>query len=109
MMHSIIPFRPKLPSNLESCSPALTLLIEKCWEDKPAERPPFRTIEKLLKAIPGFKKEENYVDNLFSRMAAYAEELEARIVVATAGMMEEKKKSEELLFQVLPRCVSSLL
>ncbi|OQV14007.1 Atrial natriuretic peptide receptor 1 [Hypsibius exemplaris] len=109
MQNSIIPMRPKLPSNSESCPPLLVDLIEKCWRDKPADRPTFRAVESILKEIPGFKTDRNFVDSLFQRMAAYAEELETRINIATAGLMEEKKKSEELLFQVLPKHLAMAL
>ena len=97
---SIIAFRPRIPNGMER---TLRTIIEQCWDDKPLNRPTMKVVDRLLKTIPGFQTDSNFVDSLLQRMSQYAEELESRIAVATAGMIEEKKKSEELLFQVLPR------
>lgn len=43
------------------------------------------------------------MDNLLSRMEQYATNLESLVEQRTAAFMEEKKKSEELLYQVLPK------
>ena len=81
----------------------LRTIVEQCWDDKPLNRPTMKGLDRQLKTVPGFQSDTNFVDSLLQRMSQYAEELESRIAVATAGMIEEKKRSEELLFQVLPR------
>jgi hypothetical protein len=42
--------RPKLP---ESCPRRLAFLIQRCWEDKPDERPNFSEICRELRYIKG--------------------------------------------------------
>ncbi len=49
----------------------------------------------------------NILDNLLSRMEQYANNLEALVEERTADYLEEKKKCEELLYELLPRWVSS--
>lgn len=94
------PFRPKLPS---SCSPLLSMLIERCWDEQQSSRPPFKGIQQYLDKVPGFGRKGNFMQSMMTRMEGYAHELEARMEIATAGMQEEKRKSDELLFQVLPK------
>ena len=45
----------------------------------------------------------NILDNLLSRMEQYATNLEALVEERTAAFLEEKKRSETLLYEVLPR------
>ena len=45
----------------------------------------------------------NILDNLLSRMEQYAENLEALVEERTRAFIDEKKRSEELLYRVLPR------
>ena len=46
---------------------------------------------------------KNVLDMLLHRMEQYANNLEGLVQERTNAFLEEKKKSEELLFQVLPR------
>ncbi len=46
------------------------------------------------------------MDNLLKRMETYATDLEALVMERTEAFLEEKRKSEELLYQVLPKFVS---
>lgn len=43
------------------------------------------------------------MDNLMRRMEQYANNLEKMVEEKTVELREEKKKSEELLYQILPR------
>ena len=43
------------------------------------------------------------VDNLLSRMEQYATNLEALVQERTEAFYEEKRKAEELLYQILPK------
>lgn len=47
----------------------------------------------------------NLVDNLLSRMEQYASNLEDLVEERTEAFYEEKKKAEELLYQILPKWV----
>lgn len=46
---------------------------------------------------------DNMLDVLLHRMEQYANNLEALVEERTRAFLEEKKRSEELLYQVLPR------
>lgn len=45
------------------------------------------------------------MDNLLSRMEQYATNLEALVEERTADYLEEKRKAEDLLYQLLPKYV----
>ena len=45
----------------------------------------------------------NLLDNLLKRMEQYANNLEQLVEDKTALLVEEKRKSDELLYEVLPR------
>lgn len=45
----------------------------------------------------------NILDNLLSRMEQYANNLEALVEERTSDYLEEKRKCEELLYQLLPK------
>lgn len=49
----------------------------------------------------------NILDNLLTRMEQYANNLEALVEERTADYLEEKRKCEELLYQLLPKWVLS--
>ena len=48
---------------------------------------------------------KNILDTLLHRMEQYANNLEGLVEERTRAFLEEKKKSEELLYQVLPKYV----
>ena len=48
-------------------------------------------------------KSENILDNLLSRMEQYANNLEALVEERTEAFLEEKKRAETLLYEVLPK------
>ncbi len=48
----------------------------------------------------------NILDDLLKRMEQYAENLESLVEDRTQAFLDEKKKSEELLYQVLPKLVA---
>ena len=48
---------------------------------------------------------KNVLDVLLNRMEQYANNLEGLVDERTCAFLEEKKKSEELLYQVLPKYV----
>lgn len=47
----------------------------------------------------------NILDNLLSRMEQYANNLEQLVDERTSDYLEEKRKCEELLYQLLPKYV----
>jgi len=50
-----------------------------------------------------FETSSNIVDNLLKRMEQYATNLEGLVEERTAAYLEEKRKAENLLYQLLPQ------
>ncbi|XP_077988259.1 atrial natriuretic peptide receptor 2-like [Glandiceps talaboti] len=101
-------FRPQVDSN--ECPGDLTQLMEQCWEDEATNRPSFQRIKIIVKKMnSSFGNSENIMDNLLSRMEQYANNLEGVVLERTAQLAEEKKRSEELLHQLLPKTVADQL
>lgn len=101
-------FRPIV--NKDTCIKGLYSLMHRCWAEDPDERPNFGQIKAEMRVINrGQNGEVNIMDNLLSRMAQYTNNLEALVEQRTAAFLEEKKKSEELLYQVLPKSVAEQL
>ncbi|XP_026549251.1 atrial natriuretic peptide receptor 1-like, partial [Notechis scutatus] len=100
------PFRPStnLPSNLEE----VVHLMQRCWAEDPQERPDFQHIKGMLRK---FNRESNcnLLDTLLSRMEQYANNLEELVEERTQAYLEEKRKAEALLYQILPHSVAEQL
>ncbi|XP_056154020.1 atrial natriuretic peptide receptor 1 [Lampris incognitus] len=98
--------RPSLCS--QSHSEDLGILMQRCWNEEPADRPDFNTIKLLLrKHNKGYGS--NILDNLLSRMEQYANNLEELVEERTQAYHEEKRKAEALLYQILPHSVAEQL
>ncbi|CAC5420572.1 ANPRA [Mytilus coruscus] len=104
------PFRPSLPktTNKDFMGGIETIMYD-CLNEDPQNRPHFMIIGKRIKDVTGFSKNHNVLDALLRRMEQYANNLEALVLERTQAFLEEKRKSEELLFQVLPRSVAERL
>ncbi|KAI4466754.1 guanylyl cyclase [Holotrichia oblita] len=90
------------------CPEDLLDLMERCWSDNPEERPTFEAIRGTVRCImKGYC--ENLMDDLLRRMEQYANNLEALVEEKTDQLSQEKRRSEELLYQVLPRPVAQQL
>ncbi|XP_069581759.1 atrial natriuretic peptide receptor 1-like [Brachyistius frenatus] len=100
------PLRPSLCCH--SHSEELGVLMQRCWNEEPSERPDFNTIKILLrKQHRGYGS--NILDNLLSRMEQYANNLEELVEERTQAYHEEKRKAENLLYQILPHSVAEQL
>ncbi|XP_078473475.1 atrial natriuretic peptide receptor 1-like [Lampetra planeri] len=86
----------------------LGTLMRRCWAEEPSERPDFGYVKILLRK---FNKERssNILDNLLSRMEQYANNLEGLVEERTQAYLEEKRKAEALLYQILPHPVAEQL
>ncbi|XP_078031898.1 atrial natriuretic peptide receptor 1 [Epinephelus lanceolatus] len=100
------PLRPSLC--FHSHSEELGVLMQRCWSEEPGDRPDFNTIKILLrKQHRGYGS--NILDNLLSRMEQYANNLEELVEERTHAYHEEKRKAENLLYQILPHSVAEQL
>ncbi|XP_073540507.1 atrial natriuretic peptide receptor 2 isoform X3 [Phyllobates terribilis] len=99
-------FRPTIDSSCHSQE--LGTLMERCWAEDPLERPDFNQIKIY---ICKFNKEgtTSILDNLLSRMEQYANNLEKLVEERTQAYLEEKRKAENLLYQILPHSVAEQL
>lgn len=100
-------FRPRL-AELDTTPKFVTEVIKECWAQDPEKRPDFKTIRSKLKELQRGMK-PNILDNMISIMEKYANNLEAVVDERTEQLIEEKKKTEELLHQMLPKSVAEQL
>ncbi|XP_064471809.1 atrial natriuretic peptide receptor 1-like [Ornithodoros turicata] len=91
------------------CPDTVKGLIRKCWSEDPAERPDFQALKQLIRKFNKESESGNILDNLLSRMEQYANNLESLVEERTADYLEEKRKAEDLLYQLLPKSVASQL
>ncbi|KAK0408093.1 hypothetical protein QR680_003768 [Steinernema hermaphroditum] len=103
------PLRPDihLASNTD-INPALIRLITDCWDEAPHHRPPIETVLTLLKSINNTKS-TNLMDHVFNMLEQYASSLEEEVNERTKELIDEKKKSDILLYRMLPRQVADKL
>jgi atrial natriuretic peptide receptor A len=93
-----------------ACDDDIIEMMEKCWMEDPADRMDFGQIKQSLRRLN--KENERgptLVDNLLARMEQYANNLETLVEERTADYLEEKRKCEEVLYQLLPKSVASSL
>jgi len=98
------PFRPDI-SGIDASDFVLNTMID-CWDENPERRPEFRSIKGRLKKMrQGLKS--NIVDNMMFMMEKYTNNLEVLVDERTIQLLEEKKKTEHLLHQMLPKTVAT--
>ncbi|KAI1885977.1 hypothetical protein AGOR_G00209300 [Albula goreensis] len=92
----------------QSHSEELGQLMQRCWAEDPTERLEFSQIKLLLRK-QNRGNSSNILDNLLSRMEQYATNLEELVEERTQAYLEEKRKAETLLYQILPHSVAEQL
>ncbi|KAG8179782.1 hypothetical protein JTE90_002822 [Oedothorax gibbosus] len=100
-------YRPEIAE--DECPTDMLELIRSCWEENPDTRPIFPEVKQKLKRITKGVSSKNFLDNLLSRMEQYANNLESLVEEKTQSLFEEKKKTDELLYQMIPRFVAEEL
>ncbi|XP_034480343.1 speract receptor [Drosophila innubila] len=101
------PYRPSLQP-LETAFDCVSECLRECWAERPEDRPEFKTIRTKLRPLrKGMRP--NIFDNMMAMMEKYANNLEALVDDRTDQLQEEKKKTDALLHEMLPRCVSDQL
>ncbi|XP_055533720.1 guanylate cyclase 32E isoform X2 [Wyeomyia smithii] len=100
-------FRPAIQP-LETSFDCVRQCLKECWSEKPDDRPDFKTIRNKLRVLrKGMKP--NIFDNMMAMMEKYANNLEQLVDERTDQLQEEKKKTEALLLEMLPRPVAEQL
>ncbi|ELU04879.1 hypothetical protein CAPTEDRAFT_138341, partial [Capitella teleta] len=100
------PFRPVIPQGPQNDIPkALLDLMQECWDEDPNSRPDFVEIKKKFTSM----NKGHIMDNMLRMMEKYANNLEEVINERTRQLMEEKKKTDMLLYRMLPAMVADSL
>ena len=101
-------FRPQTAILRHSCPPFIKLCLTECWVEAPADRADFKCVRNRLRPLrKGMKA--NIFDNMLSMMEKYATRLETLVDERTQLLVEEKKKTDALLLEMLPRPVAEAL
>ncbi|GJQ69920.1 hypothetical protein Trydic_g13326 [Trypoxylus dichotomus] len=98
------PFRPVITDN--TCDDEVASLMKRCWAEDSADRPDFTALKNTVRKLNKEYDNGSILDNLLSRMEQYANNLETLVDERTADYLEEKRKCEELLYQLLPKSVA---
>ncbi|XP_072021369.1 atrial natriuretic peptide receptor 1-like [Amphiura filiformis] len=102
------PLRPFV--NLNDGTLELMQLVQHCWAERPDDRPTAKALLAALRKLNSRESNsENILDNLLTRMEQYANNLETLVEDRTAAFLEEKKRAETLLYEVLPKSVADQL
>uniref|UniRef100_A0A8C7WLN4 Guanylate cyclase n=1 Tax=Oncorhynchus mykiss TaxID=8022 RepID=A0A8C7WLN4_ONCMY len=97
------------PTTDNSCHcEELTILMDSCWAEDPVERPDFSHIKIYITKL-NKEGSTSILNNLLSRMEQYANNLENLVEERTQAYLEEKRKAENLLYQILPHSVAEQL
>lgn len=93
---------------LDSSFDCVRECLKDCWAEKPEDRPDFKAIRSKLRPLrKGMRP--NIFDNMMAMMEKYANNLEQLVDERTDQLQEEKKKTEALLLEMLPRPVAEQL
>ncbi|OQR67817.1 atrial natriuretic peptide receptor 1-like, partial [Tropilaelaps mercedesae] len=106
-MGSVPPFRPEVSA--DECPQELLKLMKRCWAENPSDRPLVAEVKARIKKITKGMSSKNLFDNILQRMEQYANNLESIVEEKTQSLVEEKKRTDELLYQLLPRYVADEL
>jgi hypothetical protein len=99
------------------------MVIEKmkaCWDENPNARPTFRALRQFVKklnrgwgastypkddttAVLSINRSINLMDNMLEKLEKYSSNLEDIIAQRTSDLVEEKKKTDTLLYRMLPQ------
>ncbi|KAK6757003.1 hypothetical protein RB195_015061 [Necator americanus] len=103
------PFRPSLDSvEVVDVIPSMISLIRECWSESPRYRPSMKAVKKQLISMQKGKK-QNLMDHVMNTLENYASSLEAQVEERMKELVAEKKKSDTLLYRMLPKQVADKL
>lgn len=83
--------------------------MKSCWAYEPHQRPISTVVGTAIKKITHGITSEKLLDNLSRRMEQYTNNLESLVDSKLATLVEEKQRTEELVYQFVPKSIASLL
>ncbi|KAH7718412.1 Protein GCY-7 a, partial [Aphelenchoides avenae] len=104
----IPPYRPALAVEDSSFSSSMLQFVRDCWDEHPARRPKIDTVRATLNSILT-NSSTNLMDYIFNLLESNAADLEQQVDDRTRELLQEKKKSDILLYRMLPRAVADKL
>nr|CAD2194997.1 unnamed protein product [Meloidogyne enterolobii] len=102
-----IPHRPQLHPR-EEINQNFLHLVRDCWSENPPERPKIDQVRSMLKQMVS-DGNKNLMDYVFGMLEQYASSLEQEVEERTRELVEEKRKSDILLYRMLPKQVAEKL
>ncbi|PVD18902.1 hypothetical protein C0Q70_21460 [Pomacea canaliculata] len=92
----------------QAAPPQFIQTMKMCWSEMPDMRPSVEEVYEQFKKLTGGKK-ANIVDTMFKMLEKYSNDLEDIVAERTMQLEEEKKKTDQLLFRMLPSTVAESL
>ncbi|ELU09493.1 hypothetical protein CAPTEDRAFT_115665, partial [Capitella teleta] len=105
------PFRPQMDEyggNNQNVDVTLMELMYNGWHENPDSRPTFDDAAQVMAKLNNGRK-TNLLDDMVHLLEKYTSELECQVQEHTLRLIEEKKRTEELLHSMLPRPVAEKL
>ncbi|KAI0234902.1 Atrial natriuretic peptide receptor 1, partial [Lamellibrachia satsuma] len=107
------PYRPQL-SELTNMGPIIVDFVKQCWDEVPENRPTFAQIRPFLRKEAGgdycyYHYRICIMDNVLKTMGKYAESLDDIVSERVQQVAEQKLKTDQLLYRLLPACVADQL
>ncbi|KAK0415356.1 hypothetical protein QR680_011905 [Steinernema hermaphroditum] len=99
--------RPSI-SNMAEFNPAFIHLVRDCWSERVRERPTVDQVIKLMKTIIP-NSNVNLMDHVFRMMESYADSLEQEVQARVRELESEKRKSDLLLYRMMPKQIAEKL
>ncbi|OWA53393.1 Atrial natriuretic peptide receptor 1 [Hypsibius exemplaris] len=103
---TVPPLRPRVP--VSSCPSELHDLLERCWDESAMMRPTFPKIREALLKQMG-KAGDSIIEHLIDSMEKHAAGLELEAENKMRLMVDEKKRSDDILCQMLPPSIALAL
>ncbi|KAH7714701.1 guanylyl cyclase [Aphelenchoides avenae] len=103
-----IPVRPSFDASaVPDLNNAMYHLVRDCWVENPSDRPTISQVRGLLRSLGG--RNENLMDHVFKVLEQYTSNLQQEVEERTKELLDEKKRSDILLYRMLPRQVADKL
>uniref|UniRef100_A0A0K0CXW9 guanylate cyclase n=1 Tax=Angiostrongylus cantonensis TaxID=6313 RepID=A0A0K0CXW9_ANGCA len=83
-------------------------LVQRCWSENPIHRYSIKKVREFLGSLRN-GRQQNLMDHVMKTLENYASSLEAQVEERMVELKEEKKKSDILLYRMLPRQIAERL